>query len=618
METDLSFYHPTDALLDAFTRLADPARCGARLTVDNLRDAEDPAFTLRVATFSSISFEQDEPETPRPRILLNFGAHGRELITSEVALRLASMLCGEAPSLFVDGDAERSRERISELLRQVEVKLVPTQVPSARRLAEVGAGSCKQRRLNSRGVDVNRNWDVAWAEGDEAEGSGQYRGPRAFSEPETRALARLATDWRPDVFADVRSGDRYMAMPYAHKASGPSNRGERQAMQAGLRAVTRMWQRAHPRLLAHGSVPAGPAASLGEEPYRATGTALDYMYMSAGVRRCYMLQVYGASTVYGVGGRVSRGIGRVPSSASVINLLELPSPMNATWAAGVTRNATARNAATAQNATAAHTAPRRRPVLHLRQWRHLSGRTDGALVPQPSDAEHTRDAALAEMEAAAEARQRRRRDEVPWHLRARGVEAARGEAAAVRSPPAQGPPGSFISLAEGVHVASAVHVQEEAWLETEERAESRHQRNREPRATAADTGTRTGDLAAAGAALVPLHGMPQPAHEAQPAQHGRHDVSRILHLETPRFVRTSSNQREPELASSFIAIQEEERAVRVGGSGLSAGLDSEEKPFDCVAFFNPTTFDEFEVTVNAWADALLVLIDSSLTPVLAS
>ena len=129
----------------------------------------------------------------RPHILLNFGAHGRELVTSEVALRLASMLCGEAPSRF-DGDAERSRLRISEMLRHVEIKIVPVQVPHSRRLAEVGEGSCKQRRLNARGVDVNRNWDVAWADGDDAAGSSQYRGPRALSEPETRVLARLADE----------------------------------------------------------------------------------------------------------------------------------------------------------------------------------------------------------------------------------------------------------------------------------------------------------------------------------------------------------------------------------------------------------------------------------------
>ena len=138
---DLSFYHPTQSLLEAMTRLADPSRCGQRLTIENLRDTEDGAFTLPLATFSSTPFGIQDLETPRPRILLNFGAHGRELISSEVALRLASMLCGEAPSRFVDGDVEKSRMRISELLRQVEVKLVPVQVPSARARAEVGAGS---------------------------------------------------------------------------------------------------------------------------------------------------------------------------------------------------------------------------------------------------------------------------------------------------------------------------------------------------------------------------------------------------------------------------------------------------------------------------------------------
>ena len=43
-------------------------------------------------------------------------------------------------------------------------------------------------------------------------------------------------------------------------------------------------------------------------------------------------------------------------------------------------------------------------------------------------------------------------------------------------------------------------------------------------------------------------------------------------------------------------------------SGLSAGLGAEERPFDCVAFFNPTNFNDYEATVNGWADALLVMI----------
>ena len=58
---------------------------------------------------------------------------------------------------------------------------------------------------------------LAWGLGVKQRSSPNYQGPSGFSEPETRVLARLAAEWRPDVFVDVRSGDRYMAMPYASR-----------------------------------------------------------------------------------------------------------------------------------------------------------------------------------------------------------------------------------------------------------------------------------------------------------------------------------------------------------------------------------------------------------------
>ena len=61
------------------------------------------------------------------------------------------------------------------------------------------------------GVDVNRNWNVTWELGDGHAGSDTYHGTAPFSEPETRALARVAEDWKPDLFADVHSGDRCAA-----------------------------------------------------------------------------------------------------------------------------------------------------------------------------------------------------------------------------------------------------------------------------------------------------------------------------------------------------------------------------------------------------------------------
>ena len=579
---DLSFFHPTNALLDAFTRLADPERCGQRLTVENLHDDEDPSFGLRVATFSAMTFEEED--RPRPQVLLNFGAHGRELVSSEVALRLASMLCGEAPSRFVEGDTEKSRLRIAELLRQVVVKVVPVQVPSARRLAETGSGSCKQRRLNSRGVDVNRNWDVAWTAGDDEAGSSQYRGPRPFSEPETRVLGRLAADWRPDVFVDVRSGDRYMAIPYAHRAAGPTNRADRAAMLDGLRSVTSMFARTHPRM---GNVPSGPAASMGEEPYRATGTALDYMYVKAGVRRCYMLEVYGASTVYGVGNRKDRGIGRVPSSASVVNLLQLSSSNSS--------SSSLRRSNMTTNVTALAS---RRPVLELKQWRKRAG-GGGSLLPTPEEEAHV--AAVDKMEGEAEALQMRRR--------------VSEQQRTLRTP-------IFLSIKEGLHPASPEEVQAAAMLQREELAEMKYQSSRSPPPPALE-------------AVQRLHGMPHPAEAAITFPHGRSDSvvndvrvggsSRTVHH--PRRARgnwpeqTDLRIKRPHLREaddpsgiprqSFIAIEQRE-----GATGLDRRLEaSDERLFDCVAFFNPTSFGEFESTVNAWADALLVLINSSLTSV---
>ena len=313
---DLSFYHSTDTLLDKFTRLADPSRCGSRMWVENLRDEEDPYFSMPVVTFQENSARFDQRPRSTAKVLLNFGAHGRELIGPEVALRVAEVLCGEAESRFVNGNVAASRARISELLRLVEIKLVPVQVPSARRLAEVGAGSCGARRLTPRGVDVNRNYDVVWDRGNSDSGSNEYRGPRPFSEPETRTLAALAQRWRPDLFGDVHSGDRYLAMPFAHMSEGPSNRTDRAAMRHALRRVADMLRRQHPTVGASDDLPMGPASSLGEEPYHASGTALDWMYSKAKVRRSFMLEVFGFSTLYGLRNRDVKAIGRAPNAAA--------------------------------------------------------------------------------------------------------------------------------------------------------------------------------------------------------------------------------------------------------------------------------------------------------------
>ena len=535
MSLDLSYYHSTSELLQGFTRLADPSRCGARLTVDNLRDSEDPAFGLLTATFADFNERTSQSPSAKPHVLLNFGAHGRELVSSEVALRLASILCGEAPSLFDGGSAEQSRLAIAELLRRVEIKMVPVQVPSSRKLAEAESGTCIQRRLNARGVDVNRNWDVAWAEGESSAGSSQYRGPRPFSEPETRALARLAEDWRPDLFVDVRSGDRYIAMPFASRQSGPTDRSDKSAMLDAMRQVTSMLSRSHPRLLSMGGVPYGPASSLGEEPYRATGTALDWMYLRAGVRRAYLFEVYGASTVYGVGGRRERGIDRAPSATlSFMQTAEGTARAVVTW--GGARN---------------------------RSYEQEGGGTQyKGLTSSPARA-----AAI-------------RNNSSPFHSGGYNSSSSSSSSSTTRSG------GQISSSGRSSSKSNSTASNSSIVRLTEMNARNTNPQN-EVRTHAA-------------------------RRRLQPRK------QRQRHREQRQRLRAGgSTELQP---TALLSISESggteggvDRALVEGkgekaSSGLSTRLAAEERPFDCVAFFNPTSFGEYEATVNGWADALLVMI----------
>ena len=86
-------------------------------------------------------------------------------------------------------------------------------------------GTAAGRRQNAHGVDLNRNFPYRWRpNGDPT----YYAGPRAGSEPETRAAMRLVLKIRPAVtiwyhqhmdLVDMAGGDRGVARRYAQLAS---------------------------------------------------------------------------------------------------------------------------------------------------------------------------------------------------------------------------------------------------------------------------------------------------------------------------------------------------------------------------------------------------------------
>jgi protein MpaA len=80
-------------------------------------------------------------------------------------------------------------------------------------------GAAAHSRLNSHGVDLNRNFASEWRPIG-APGDLEYSGPRPFSEPETRLARRLVRELRPEAtiwFHQYRGGRR----PFV-RAWGPS------------------------------------------------------------------------------------------------------------------------------------------------------------------------------------------------------------------------------------------------------------------------------------------------------------------------------------------------------------------------------------------------------------
>lgn len=121
---------------------------------------------------------------PKPKALFTAGHHARELAPPEVAMRLIDELIGKYGK----------DDQITKLMDTREAWIVPVLNPDGRVNVEGGDAMWRKNRhtfTRGVGVDLNRNYDSHFSEGDTNVNSDAYHGEAAFSEPEIHGLRDL-------------------------------------------------------------------------------------------------------------------------------------------------------------------------------------------------------------------------------------------------------------------------------------------------------------------------------------------------------------------------------------------------------------------------------------------
>ncbi|KAG0554125.1 hypothetical protein KC19_12G064800 [Ceratodon purpureus] len=268
---DYRVYHRMDELLGEVDALVDRHPSIMRREV---LEAAVEGYATEMSVVTVAPGGLDGGDDGKLRVLLNFGEHARELVTSEFALRLLSMLGGEHN--ITSGD----RGRLMRVLSRTVMKIIPMENVNGRRKVEAG-DLCE--RKNGRGVDTNRNWEVDWGKKEkDYDPNEEYPGTAPFSEPETQILQRLVKEFAPHVWVNVHSGMEALFMPYDHKKMMPNDSGG-----IALRNLLQALNVQH----CEGRCAVGSGGtSVG---YLSHGTATDYIYDIAKVPIALTLEIFG-------------------------------------------------------------------------------------------------------------------------------------------------------------------------------------------------------------------------------------------------------------------------------------------------------------------------------------
>ncbi|KAG5542781.1 hypothetical protein RHGRI_015782 [Rhododendron griersonianum] len=272
-------YHTSHALMEQIKALVH--RHPDKLYMETFR-SKNKGYHAEMTVVTYCRNRKQIDDKSKYRILLSFGQHGRELITSELALRILSILSKEQSLPNVDPLS------LHNLFERLVIKVVPMENMNGRELVEAG-DLCERR--NGRGVDLNRNWSVDWGKKEkDYDPYEENPGTAPFSEPETQIMRKLCLSFEPHIWINVHSGMEALFMPYDHKNTTPDGLPSYR-MKLMLQRLNHLHCKGR-CLVGSG----GGSVGLVLLAYLAHGTATDYMFDVARVPMAFTFEIYGDGT----------------------------------------------------------------------------------------------------------------------------------------------------------------------------------------------------------------------------------------------------------------------------------------------------------------------------------
>jgi murein tripeptide amidase MpaA len=207
----------------------------------------------------------------RPILALMLG-HGPRTMLVDGTLHAREWIAAMTATCVADRLARGSDAATRDFLDRNTIWIVPVANPDGYTYSWTDNRYWRKNRHGTYGVDLNRNFSVAWGESGSSknERAETYRGTAPFSEPESAALRDFATHERIAAHVDFHSYGQLVLYPWNHTKTPPADRDRLAAI--GDRVASAIYAQHQSRY----------RLQTGADLYPAAGTATDWAYGTLG------------------------------------------------------------------------------------------------------------------------------------------------------------------------------------------------------------------------------------------------------------------------------------------------------------------------------------------------